>query len=257
MSEAAIEQTPFWLSGNFAPTTEEVTVDELAVTGAIPPELNGRYLRNGANPKAGPTPHWFLGDGMIHGVELGGGKANWYRNRWVRTPALVNPGADPMTAMEDLTYSLANTHIIGHAGRILALEEGHWPFELSRDLETIGPFNYDGKLSTGMTAHPKICPETGELLFFAYKMVPPFLTYHRASADGELLQSEVIEVKGATMVHDFNITRKPRDLHGSSADLGHDRPREWNSNPLERRVWRAPWCHAPGRHQCRRRLVRH
>lgn len=205
MSEA-IQEKPFWLTGNFAPTFEEVTATELAVTGNIPPELNGRYLRNGANPKSGETPHWFLGNGMIHGVEVADGKANWYRNRYVRTPVLEGDD-DPMQTMQDLSRSLANTHIISHAGKILALEEGHWPFELSRDLETVGPHNYEGRLTTGMTAHPKICPETGELLFFAYGMMPPFLTYHRANAQGELVQSEVIEVPGATMVHDFNVTR--------------------------------------------------
>ena len=207
MSEAVVEDKPFWLAGNFAPTFEETTATQLKVTGSIPPELSGRYLRNGANPKSGESPHWFMGNGMIHGVELSGGNANWYRNRYVQTPILENPDIDAVQSMMDKTQSLANTHIIGHAGRILALEEGHWPYELSKDLETVGPFNYDGKLETGMTAHPKICAETGELLFFAYGMMPPYMTYHRASADGELLQSEVIDVKGATMVHDFNVTR--------------------------------------------------
>jgi carotenoid cleavage dioxygenase len=208
MSEAAINEKPFWLSGNFAPTYDEVTETKLEVTGSIPPELNGRYLRNGANPQTGESAHWFLGNGMIHGVELNNGKANWYRNRYVRTPLLTDAGADPLgAALDDRSKSLANTHIISHAGKILALEEGHWPFELTSDLETVGAYNYDGKLETGMTAHPKICPETGELLFFAYGMTPPYLTYHRASANGELVQSEQIEVKGATMVHDFNITR--------------------------------------------------
>ena len=207
MSEAAVNKRPFWLSGNFAPTYDEVTETKLKVTGSLPPELNGRYLRNGANPQTGETAHWFLGNGMIHGVELNNGKANWYRNRYVRTPLLADAGADPMNALDDRSRSLANTHIISHAGKILALEEGHWPFELSSDLETIGAYNYDGRLETGMTAHPKVCPETGELLFFAYGMTPPYLTYHRASAAGELVQSEQIDVKGATMVHDFNITR--------------------------------------------------
>ena len=204
MSEAVSSEKPFWLSNNFAPTFVEETANELQVTGSIPPELNGRYLRNGANPETGESPHWFLGNGMIHGVELQGGKANWYRNRYVQTPQLSNYPADGTE--DERTKSLANTHIIGHAGKILALEEGHWPFELTPQLETVGAYDYNGKLETGMTAHPKICPKTGELLFFAYGMVPPYLTYHRASAEGELVQSEVIEVKGATMVHDFNIT---------------------------------------------------
>lgn len=207
MSEAVANDQPFWLTGNFAPTMEEVTDNQLKVTGTIPAELNGRYFRNGANPKHGDTPHWFLGDGMIHGLELSNGKANWYRNRWVKTPILDAVDDDSVASMGDLTRSLANTHIVGHAGKILALEEGHWPFELSKDLETVGPYNYNGKLETGMTAHPKICPETGEMLFFAYGVMPPYLTYHRANAEGELVQSEAIEVPGATMVHDFNITR--------------------------------------------------
>jgi len=207
MSEQAVSEKPFWLTGLFAPTFEEVTETQLKVTGSIPPELNGRYLRNGANPQSGESAHWFLGNGMIHGVELNNGTANWYRNRYVNTPLFEDASADPMNALDDRSRSLANTHIIGHAGKILALEEGHWPFELSAELETVGPYNYNGKLETGMTAHPKICPETGELLFFAYGMAPPYLTYHRASATGELVQSEQIEVKGATMMHDFNITR--------------------------------------------------
>ena len=205
MSEAVQKDAPFWLTGNFAPTFTEHTETTLKVTGHIPPELNGRYLRNGANPETGESVHWFAGNGMIHGIELANGKANWYRNRYVRSPILKDSGAD---GTEDpRTQSLANTHIISHAGKILALEELHWPYELSPELETIGAYNYNGKLETGMTAHPKVCPETGELLFFAYGMVPPYLTYHRASATGELIQSEVIDVKGATMVHDFNITR--------------------------------------------------
>ena len=205
MSEALDNESPFWLTGNFAPTFTEHTETELRVTGSIPPELNGRYLRNGANPESGESVHWFAGNGMIHGVELANGKANWYRNRYVRTPALPSTSAD---GTEDpRTQSLANTHIISHAGKILALEELHWPYELSPTLETIGPHTYGGKLETGMTAHPKVCPETGELLFFSYGIVPPYLTYHRANAAGELVQSEVINVKGGTMVHDFNITR--------------------------------------------------
>lgn len=207
MSEAVAHDKPFWLSGNFAPTFEEVTATDLTVTGSIPPELSGRYFRNGANPQTGESPHWFLGNGMIHGVELKDGKANWYKNRYVRTPMLEDAQADAMASLDDRAKSLANTHIIAHAGKILALEEAHWPFEVSPELDTVGAYDFNGKLQTGMTAHPKICAETGELLFFAYGMMPPYMTYHRASADGELVQSEVIEVKGATMVHDFNVTR--------------------------------------------------
>ena len=83
----------YW-SDNFAPVTEEVTATDLPVIGELPKELNGRYLRNGPNP-IGPIPekhHWFIGDGMVHGICLRDGKAAWYRNRYVassRTEELI------------------------------------------------------------------------------------------------------------------------------------------------------------------------
>jgi len=56
------------------------------------------------------------------------------------------------------------------------------------------------------TAHPKICPTTGEMLAFGYAPLPPYLTYLRVAADGTLAQVEPITVTGPTMMHDFNIT---------------------------------------------------
>lgn len=193
------------MAGNFAPVEEVVDVADLKVTGEIPRDLNGRYLRNGPNPKAHPSADWFLGEGMIHGVEISNGKANWYRNRYVETPLL---DVDVITNENRMVpgNSLANTHIVGHAGKILALQETQVPIEMTAGLETVGPYNFDRKLERNMTAHPKICPITGEMLFFGYGIMPPFLTYHRASPTGELVQTEIIDVKAATMVHDFAIT---------------------------------------------------
>jgi len=206
--QIAIEQPqPFWLEGNYGPVSKETTADELEVIGQIPSELKGRYLRIGPDPKSGHSDHWFLGDGMVHGVELDGGNANWYRNRFVQTPLYKSPTETSLLdSLGGLDRSLANTHIISHAGKILALEELHLPFEMTPDLDTVGAYDFDGKLTTGMTAHPKVCGKNGELLFFSYGLAPPYLTYHRVSAEGDLLQSEVIDVKGATMVHDFNVT---------------------------------------------------
>jgi len=195
--------------GNGAPVTEELTLTELPVTGAIPPELDGRYLRNGANPFTGESDHPFLGDGMIHGVRLRDGKAEWYRNRYVQTPFISAPDRPIIEADSggrDMAASKANTHVIGHAGQILALEEGHFPYVLDGELNTVGPTDYDGKLTGPFTAHPKICPLTGELLAFGYYFVEPYLTYLRVSPDGELVQSEEITVGGPTMMHDFNVT---------------------------------------------------
>jgi carotenoid cleavage dioxygenase len=203
------DRRPFHLRGNFAPVTEEVTAWDLPVEGALPPALSGRYLRNGPNPRSGDSPHWFFGDGMIHGVRLHGGRARWYRNRWVRTRTFSEgaPVVSPSGEV-DRTTGVANTHVIAHAGRLFALVESSFPTEITPDLDTVGPCDFGGRLTTAMTAHPKECPLTGELHFFGYGFTPPFLTYHRLDAAGTLVQSEVIEVPGPTMVHDFAITER-------------------------------------------------
>jgi carotenoid cleavage dioxygenase-like enzyme len=203
------DERPFYLRGNFAPVTEEVTSFHLPIDGAIPPQLRGLYVRNGPNPKSGKSQHWFMGDGMVHGVRLEDGKAAWYRNRWVRTRALEE-GAElvqPDGAV-DHRVAKANTNVIGHAGRIFALVESSFPTELTGKLDTAGICDFDGRLTTSMTAHPKICPKTDELHFFGYGFFPPYLTYHRLDAAGKLVQSEVIEVPGPTMMHDFAITER-------------------------------------------------
>ncbi len=206
--------TPWHLSGNQAPVFDELTVTDLEVVGAIPTDLAGRYFRNGANPQTGSSVHWFVGDGMVHGVELADGRANWYRNRYVRTPVYANPdrdrmemAMDPETMAVDYRVSTGNTSVVGHAGKIFALEEGGFPYQLSPEIDTLGPWDFDGKLTTAMTAHPKVCPVTGELLMFGYGFLPPYLTYHRVDASGRLVQSEEISVTGPTMIHDFAISR--------------------------------------------------
>jgi carotenoid cleavage dioxygenase len=197
----------FFQVGNYAPVADELTEYALPVEGAIPPELDGWYLRNGPNPRQA-TAHWFTGDGMIHGVRVEDGQAKWYRNRWVRTDSFIEDfpiyGPD---GSRNLRSAKANTHVVNHAGRTLALVESSLPYEISNDLETIGAYDFGGKLVDSMTAHPKICPTTGELHFFGYgNIFEPHVTYHRADANGELVISRPLDVKALTMMHDFALT---------------------------------------------------
>ncbi|RBQ17886.1 dioxygenase [Spongiactinospora rosea] len=208
------ENVPLYLAGNNAPVAEEVTLEPAKVVGEIPAELSGQFFRNGPNPRTGWSPHSFAGDGMIHTVALEGGRARWYRNRYVRTPLYENPGQsrfalafDPETGRIDYRVTTANTHLVAHAGRLFALEEGGFPYEVTPELATIGAYTFDGALHTPMTAHPKTCPITGELLFFGYRLRPPYLTYYRADAAGKVVQTRVIDVPRATMMHDFAVTR--------------------------------------------------
>ena len=198
---------PFHMRGNYAPVSDELTTYDLPVEGAIPPELDGWYLRNGSNPRT-PTGHWFLGDGMIHGVRIEGGAAKWYRNRWVRTDSFEHPfGVYNADGTRNLRSSVANTHVVNHAGKTLALVESSLPYEITNELETVGCYDFDGKLNDAMTAHPKICPTTGELHFFGYgNIFTPHVSYHRADADGNITVNRPLEVPALTMMHDFAMT---------------------------------------------------
>lgn len=203
-----------YLVGNFAPVKDELTAPDLPIEGAVPTELRGRLLRIGPNPIA-PDPaayHWFTGDGMIHAIELRDGKATSYRNRWVRTDQASSLlGEDTIPGQPEDVFpvgsSVANTHVVAHAGKIFALVEVCLPTQVRLDLSTVGRYDFGGKLRSSMTAHPKMDPVTGEMLFFGYDPFgPPWLRYHVADAAGELVRSEDIDIRGPSMVHDFAIT---------------------------------------------------
>jgi carotenoid cleavage dioxygenase len=195
----------FWQEGNFRPVSEEVTATELKVEGTIPPELSGLYVRNGTNSSSGISDHFFGGDGMIHGVRLEGGKASWYRNRYVDTPVYRKESGGFGAPKPEATTSAVS--LIYHGGELMSLGEFGYPYLINPDdLSTKGVFNYDGKLPGNMTAHPRIDPKTGELLFFGYNVTEPYMTYMRADAAGKMLQVEPITMTGPSMVHDFAVT---------------------------------------------------
>ena len=198
---------PLHMTGNYAPVDDETTTLDLKVEGALPPALSGVYMRNGPNPRHGPSEHWFFGDGMLHGLRLEKGKAVWYKNRYAHTSCYDGKLRQDMAHYGDFTVTAANTNIVRHAGKFYALEEGAFPFEVDVDMNSKGPNDFGGKLKTAFTAHPKICPETGEMHGFGYSPMPPWLTYHRFDAAGRLVESQEIAVKGPTMIHDFAMTR--------------------------------------------------
>jgi carotenoid cleavage dioxygenase len=204
-----------YLEGNFAPVLEEVTATDLPVTGHIPEALSGRYLRNGPNPSVPPEPsayHWFTGDGMVHGIRLHDGRAEWYRNRWVRSAAVAEAlGEKPRPGAVHAGMDFApNTNVIGHAGRTFAIvEAGARPYELSNELETIGPCDFGGTLEGGYTAHPKRDPLTGELYavsyFFGWGNDVEVTVLDTA---GMVRSSRRVTMGGPVSVHDCAITQR-------------------------------------------------
>ncbi|RDD85125.1 carotenoid oxygenase family protein [Streptomyces parvulus] len=187
-----------YLEGNFAPVSDEVSVSDLPVTGTLPPELNGRYLRIGSNPtgpaETGVGHHWFVGRGMVHGVRLREGRAEWYRNRFVQG---------------DVPEDSPNTNILAHGGRLLALYEGgRAPVTISPELDRMSTWDSDGALRTGFTAHPKIDPVTGEMHAINYLMDPAskHLSYVVLDSSGKSTHTAELPVSIMPMVHDMALT---------------------------------------------------
>jgi len=220
--------TPFpdlsFLRGNFAPLLLECDAADLVVEGEIPRELAGSLYRNGPNPQYPPRgqSHWFAGEGMVHAFHIAEGRVS-YRNRWVMTEKITleraagralfgmfnNPmESDPSVLGKD--PSLANTHIVWHAGKLLALEEGHAPIAMDpHDLSTLGEWTFGGALKANFTAHPKVDPKTGEMLAFAYMAKGPGsadMAYYRIDRAGALQRQDFFQAPYCAMVHDFMAT---------------------------------------------------
>ena len=213
-----------YLAGNFAPIRSEDDFD-LTVVGDMPTALRGALFRIGPNPQFEPrdpaSHHWFGGDGMVHGFYVEDGKVR-YRNRYVRTPkwrlehehgrALFGTMGDPRTT-DPLAMGneggVANTNIVSHAGRLMALEEAHHPFEM--DVNTLESKGYVRSYQGRVTAHPKIDPVTGEMVWFAYGVgeapLSAGMSYGITAADGTVVRRQEFQAPFASMVHDFMTTQ--------------------------------------------------
>lgn len=186
-----------YLTANMAPVEQELTAYDLAVSGTIPADLEGRWLRNGPNPRDDIDPalhHWFLGDGMVHGVRLRGGRAEWYRNRFVALPGQPGP----------------NTNVGGFAGTTWAMvEAGTPPVELDYELEPQGVNAFHGTLTGPFSAHPKYDASTGELHAMGYHWpdLVDHINYVVVGNDGLVTKTVDIPVDDMPMVHDMSLTQ--------------------------------------------------
>ena len=225
MAKAFPTDEPF-LAGYYAPLHAESEAVNLPVSGEMPRGLNGSLYRIGPNPQFAPRGryHWFSGDGMVHAFHVADGRVD-YRNRWVRTPkwrlereageglsgGLTNRHLTDPRLLE-LNSTIANTNIVWHGDRLLALEEAHAPYAM--DPVTLGSIDYhdfDGRLQGPMTAHPKIDPVTGEMIFFGYAAAGPLtpdLQVSFVDRAGRLTRSMRIVAPYPSMVHDFIVTQK-------------------------------------------------
>jgi carotenoid cleavage dioxygenase len=226
--------------GALAPVTDEVDLDDIQIIGEIPRELNGLLVRNGPNPLLGrfegnTVLDWWPQAAMLHGIAFHDGRVTWYRNRWARTQRWAEV-YDPNRAASFMATN-PNVNVVHHAGEILALAEGAPPLAITADLETIGKTRRHLALAEGMTAHPKIDPNTNELIYFKADWHKPYLRYGVTDAQGNQIVNQEIEMASASIMHDMAIT----ETHSIMLDLnvaydflmlsrGHRMPLRWHED---------------------------
>ncbi len=200
-----------FLTGNFGPVARETTTFVLKVAGQIPRELDGRLLRIGPNPVGkvdAAQHHWFSGTGLVHGLRIREGRAEWYRSRFTvntedaeamhRNP-IPGPGAG---------YGAVNTHVTRLAGRVYALvEAGALPIELDDGLESLCRSDFGGTLEGGFTAHPKFDPRTGEWVALCYQGGGSEVRYVVLDANGRATTRSIIPLPHGPLIHDIGFTK--------------------------------------------------
>ncbi len=235
---------PF-LTGIHTPMDQELYLTDLRVTGEIPPGLNGRYLRIGPNPvTADPASyHWFIGDGMVHGLAINAGQAQWYRNRWIRSNEVARArGTQPAPGPRH-DFDTVNTNIVAIGDRAFALiEAGSYPVEIGATLDDQRYNPFDGTLAGSFTAHPHRDPKTGEYHAICYEGRDPGVIRHVViNAAAQVVREAPIAVKHGPMIHDCAITDRfvivldlPVTFSLKTLIAGHGLPYRWNAEHAAR-----------------------
>lgn len=222
----AFPDTPDFRGFN-APTRLEATIHGLEIEGELPEGLEGTFFRVQPDPQWPPRLGWDIslnGDGLVTAFEFGKGRVN-YRSRYVRTDkfkaelaagkALFGMYRNPYTddpSVAGLSRGTANTNLLWHGGRLLALKEDSHPVEIApRTLETIGNYDYGGTLkSLTLSAHPKIDHATGELYTYGYAAKGEAtldIAYYIVGRDGRIRHETWFEAPYGCMIHDFAISQ--------------------------------------------------
>lgn len=203
------------------------------IEGTVPTDLRGTFVRNGpGRQRIGGQPfgHWFDGDGMLSTFSFLDGEV-FFKNRYVRTPKYLDETESQRIMYRGFGTMIpggvkanigrypanpANTSAIYHGGRLLACNEGGRPWEVRADtLETVGEFNYDGRLNrlNVFSAHGKVHQRTGDLINFGpgiggigRKGPKAVINVYRINPAGVLTKKGKVPLEGSPFAHDFVIT---------------------------------------------------
>jgi carotenoid cleavage dioxygenase-like enzyme len=215
-------------TGLNTPLGEEYEVPDLEIEGKIPDDVEGVFFRAIPDPAFPPFMEdgaaVLSGDGMVSALRITGGKAG-FAIRYVQTQrhqaevkagrALFGKYRNPFTdrpEVKGLDRTVANTTPVWHAGRLLMTKEDGRPYRVNpRTLETMGRYDFDGKLtSQTVTAHVRIDPDTGELFFYGYEadgLASTKVAYGVVDKQGALRSERWFDAPYCAMMHDFTITK--------------------------------------------------
>ncbi len=189
----------------------------------MPPELRGTLFRVGPGTKNNygtSLTHLFDGDAHVTALKFDRGTVSG-QSHFIETPErLIERQAEKMLYHEFGTAcptkplghkNSPNINVVNFGGRLLALSEATAPTELDPEsLATIERWDFHGTLpkGTGMTAHPKIDPVTGDGYTFGItQAIGPELQVFRFTAKtGRLELICSIDMGGFYMVHDMMVT---------------------------------------------------
>jgi carotenoid cleavage dioxygenase len=215
----------------------------MEVIGEIPSDIDGVYIRNTENQVHEPIGHYhpFDGDGMLHAMSFRDGKAE-YRNRFIRTKGFEaeqeagesiwagisnntvkskRPGWGAQGYLKDAS----STDVVVHAGKVLST---FWQCGAGYRLDpyTLEDLGTEGWVPpAGISAHPKVDENTGELLFFNYETKPPYQHYGVVDKNNKLVHYTPIPLPGARLPHDMAFSENYSILI--------DLPLYWNPEMLE------------------------
>lgn len=207
--------------------------------GEVPAELQGTLFRNGPGRlehQGVCYQHLFDGDGMVSSFTFEDGQVR-YSNRYVYTREFKEeeaagrmlyrsfgtnlPGGFWRNFMKMQFKNAANTSIVYHGGKLLALWEGGWPHEIDPvTLQTIGRYDYEGVLLNDrspvdrlimpelpFSAHPRLHPDTGVLHNFGTATgAQQRLMLYQVASGGEARITHSIPMDKLYFTHDYVLT---------------------------------------------------
>jgi carotenoid cleavage dioxygenase len=219
----AIDPKTFFINA-WRPYKNEESFEITSIEGEIPKDIHGTLYRNGPSQKIDPVQghqalHLFDGDGLIHSYRIDDGHV-WYTGKYVRTPSFIAEQEEGRFCFSCVNFApenpsdkvplreTANTNIVWHGGKLMALVENAWPYLLDpRTLDTIGREDFQGKmLGMATSAHPKIDARRGRMIIHGYQPFQPYVQYYEVESDGTCVVAEPIDTPYAVMMHDIAIT---------------------------------------------------